>query len=67
MAVSTRGGAGGGPPDTTRPALVSELLASEALGDGSGCRYDVVVWVRPGAIDREFGDPVICVALACRT
>ena len=26
VAVSTRGGVGGGPQDTTHPALVSELL-----------------------------------------
>ena len=47
LAVSIRGGSGGGPQDTARPASVSELFVGEAPGDGSGYRSDFIVWVDP--------------------
>ena len=40
-AVSNRGGAGGGPQDTARPASVSELVIGETPGDSCGCRFDL--------------------------
>ena len=47
LAVSIRGGLGGVPQDTARPASVSELVVGEAPGDGSGYRSDFIVWVDP--------------------
>ena len=41
MAVSNRGGAGGGPQDTARPASVSELVIGETPGDSCGCWFDL--------------------------
>ena len=41
LAVSIRGGPGGGPQDTARPALVSELfigLKPRAMASGAGLR-----------------------------
>ena len=46
-AVSIRGGSGGGPQDTARPASVFELFVGEAPGNGSGYRSDFIVWVDP--------------------
>ena len=56
-AVSNRGGAGGGPQDTTRPASVSELVIGETPSDSCGYWFDVVGCGDPQAIDRGFGDP----------
>ena len=47
LAVSIRGGSGGGPQDTFHPASVSELFVGEAPGDDSGYRSDIIVWVDP--------------------
>ena len=48
LAVSIRGGSGGGPQDTARPASVSELVIGETPSDSCGYWFDVV-----GCGDRE--------------